>query len=217
MTAKPSGEAGAAPASGGSAPQSNLFTADAELGYHSCAIADVPAILAGLSGADSFNAWLEDPLAKVDPIGLRLRAGVARTEALELLARWPEGRLFNAAVDLRWEQRPKGRVHLVAIADTLPGLFRIPPPLPLTLRSRAQQECLFLWGRRPNAVGEDVWEEARIPNLMQIYDQGWKGNLAAILTRTYESPWEYDPDMPPAVRVVTRYLGYDGNIPLDTR
>jgi hypothetical protein len=63
-----------------------------------------------------------------------------------------------------------------------------------------------------------VWGEGRIPGLKEFYPD-WGGQYAAIESRTYEAPWHYDPDMPPAVRVVTRYLRYIGDYPapLDRR
>jgi len=184
-------------------------------------MANLPATLSEILHTAQFHAWLEDPLLQVDEYGLRLRDDVTRDEALSLPAIWPEGRLFNAAVDLRWERRPDGHVHLVAIADSLPATFREPTPLPLTRVRQpyggADTEHVLLWGQRPSNAG-DEWSEGRIPDPERFYPD-WKGPRAAIESRTYESEWRYDNEMPPAVRIVTRYLGFIGayKAPFDKR
>lgn len=202
-------------------PTRPAFPPPAELGFLICASADVPTLLGALLQGDMFDAWLEDPLLEHGQHGLQLRQGVTRLEALELITRWPEGRIFDAAADLRWERRRDGRLHLVAIADRLPGAFRTSEPIPLTPiiydESDPGPEYLLLWGERPDAAAE--WSEGRIPGLQQFYPSTWLGPRAAIMARTYEAPWVYASDMPPAVRTVTRYLSLVGNYqaPLDPR
>lgn len=192
-----------------------------ELGYHTCALADLPAVLAALLKAEQFHAWLEDPSVQVDPNGLCLRDDIAYDEALRLPALWPEGRLFYPEVDLRWEHLPAGKIHLVAIGEPVPAPFRTPAPLVLTplIRSASSTNdtCLLLWGER-SAATNNVWSEGRIPDLKRFYP-AWKGRFAAISAKTYEAAWCYDPDMPPAIRTITRYLAYSGDYsaPFDKR
>lgn len=185
----------------------------AELSYQLCAAEDLSAMLDALLVGEAWDAWLEDPLLERDPRGLVLRDTLSRSEGLALPMLWPEGRLFNQALDLRWERRSNGTTHLVVIADAdaLPAPFRTPALVPLTLVVRpgddGSPQHLLLWGER---TGEGDWREGRIPDISRFYP-AWKGPWAAIAARTYEALWVYDPAMPPTVRTVTRYLGYVGN------
>lgn len=176
-----------------------------------------------LLGSDPLCAWLEDPL---DEGGLRLRENVdPRQVALHaggvqlpedanpaggpaIQRRWPQGRLFNQRIDLQWEGM-RDYLHLAAISEAaLPAPFEGHVPLEAI---DAEPRFLLLWGRHDPQKG---WIEGRIPSLAGIYPPAWNGPHAAIAARAYEATWSYDPHDPtalPSARVVTRYLGYDGN------
>jgi hypothetical protein len=189
------------------------------MGYHNCLQSELPRVLQGLLPEQKFYAWLEDSSLQVDPHGLCLRDDVTHSEALTLPTQWPEGRLFNAAIDLRWEQQPGGRIHLVVIGETLPASFAQPAPLELNIipPPNNEPEHLLLWGERTST--QKSWTEGRIPQLERFYPKHWSGRWAALQIIRYEALWEYDPEMPAAARIVTRYLRYVGEYraPIDPR
>jgi hypothetical protein len=177
------------------------------------------AALVGELQQPSYHVWLDNE--RLAQGGLLLDDEVGADEAARLSERWMQGRIFTLAVDLRWEwlKRPRPRLHLVLIADKeLPRLFEQDAQLELRPREQAST-MLLLWGRREEGESGQ-WRETRIPALHGSYPPHWRGPYAALKVRSYLADWpKQRREELAGARVVTRYLGFDGNYSLqpDTR
>lgn len=161
-------------------------------------------------GVERLSAWLEAPMRVK---GLKLHDGEVEIEQIQgWLSEqtddeadyWPQGHLFGALGELRWELI-SDEVHVVVITDVdeaqLPGGYA-GQWLPLDQRA---DERLFLWGSHSTAKG---WSEDRIPELR--YPSKWHGPYAAVHTRRYELT---ESAARPYDSIVVRYLSFNGNIP----
>jgi len=147
-------------------------------------------------GTDPASAWLENPL-RVDGLCLR-DADVTSDETQQLLAEWPQGRIFGEGGDLQWEWLDDKRMHLVLISDR-----GIPPGYEGCMSLEPDtEEHLFLWGQ----YEREAWREDRIPTLP--YPSTWQGPYAMLRVQGYEHM--ADRARPYDSRIV-RYVGYVGN------
>jgi hypothetical protein len=133
-----------------------------------------------------------------------LRDDVPLAEAPNLLQTWPQGRFFTEAADLRWERQPDGAWHLTILADTALPAFVAGT---IELHPSGPARPFLLWGTRR----EGAWREDRIPGVGLGYPELWTGPNAAVWIQTYDSPWQPGGPETATVRIVTRYLRFDGN------
>lgn len=157
--------------------------------------------LARRIGDEPLHAWLDDETRES---GVLLDDQVAHMLVARFMREWPRGRIFGARAEARWQYRIDGGMTVVVTDDENPP-DEAQDVIPLTPVS--EPSPLLLWGQRRTGG----WDEARIPQVRHCYPHSWRGPYAAVLTRRYEAPLPGAGRIAPGVRVVTRYLAFDGN------
>lgn len=152
----------------------------------------------GLDDTEPASAWLDAPNT---PNGIELRdADLRLKDAQRLAPMWPEGRLFGAHGELRWERLPNDAYHLVLLTEA--GAV-LPPGYPedtrLDLVQDDHDEHVLLWGERSSGK----WAEERIPHLE--YHAAWKKRYARLTVRHYRAE---PTDERPYERLFARYVRF---------